>query len=64
VVEPLADSKASAGFAFDETDMHIVCPWHGLEFSIATGRHAVNAPGRLRAVPVSEADGEVFVDVP
>jgi nitrite reductase/ring-hydroxylating ferredoxin subunit len=64
VREHLSDSKASIGFAFDETDMHIVCPWHGLEFSIVTGRHAGNGPGRLRAVPVSEIEGEVLVDIP
>ncbi|MDE3195689.1 MAG: Rieske (2Fe-2S) protein [Acidobacteriota bacterium] len=64
VVEKLTDSSASCGFAFDESDMHIVCPWHGFEFSIATGRHAAHSPVRLRAIPVKEVEGEVYVELP
>jgi nitrite reductase/ring-hydroxylating ferredoxin subunit len=64
VIEPLSDSKASTGFAFDQTDMHLVCPWHGFEFSIATGRHAAHGNAKLRTVPVNEIDGEVYVDLP
>ena len=64
VIEPLSDSKASTGFAFDQTDMHIVCPWHGFEFSIVTGRHAANASVRLRPLSVNEIDGDVYVELP
>jgi nitrite reductase/ring-hydroxylating ferredoxin subunit len=64
VVESLNDSKASTGFAFDQTDMRIVCPWHGFEFSIVSGRHAAQGSVRLRPIAVSEADGEVYVELP
>ena len=61
VVEELSESKASTGFRFDTDDIHIVCPWHGFEFSIATGKHA-GAPGiELTRVAVTESNGDVHV---
>jgi nitrite reductase/ring-hydroxylating ferredoxin subunit len=52
--------------------MHVVCPWHGFEYSIKTGRHAgvsdgpVQPPTRLRSLslrpfPVVEEAGNVYV---
>ena len=64
VVEKLAaDSKASTGFAFDSGDLHIVCPWHGFEFTISTGRHAGGGPHHLRKVNVDESEGEVYANL-
>ena len=37
-------------------------PWHGFEFSIATGKHAAVSQVELTRVAVREADGEVYVD--
>jgi nitrite reductase/ring-hydroxylating ferredoxin subunit len=31
--------KASFGFAFSKDHANVVCPWHGYEFDVATGRH-------------------------
>ncbi len=61
VLEVLDADRAARGFAFDEDDLHIVCPWHGFEFSIKTGRHAAVDDIRLRAVPVEETDGRVYL---
>ncbi len=61
VNEVLDEQRASAGFAFDEGDMRIVCPWHGFEFSIATGRHPASARFRLISVSVKEQDGTIYV---
>lgn len=63
VLEVLDEHKAARGMRFDEADLHIVCPWHGYEYSIRTGRHAAKESLRLRSYPVSEADGRIYVTV-
>jgi nitrite reductase/ring-hydroxylating ferredoxin subunit len=63
VEEQLAGDQTSEGLRFDRTDPHIICPWHGYEYSITTGRHAGDPTISLVDVPVSEADGRVYVDV-
>lgn len=61
VVENLTPEKAATGFRFDDSDMHIVCPWHGFEFSISTGKHAA-ANIYLERVNVSESNGGIDVE--
>ena len=61
VREVLNDRQVSTGYRFDESEMRIVCPWHGYEFSIETGSHPGKASIRLRQVPVDEEGGEVYV---
>ncbi len=61
VNEVLDEQRASTGFAFDEGDMRIVCPWHGFEFSIKTGRHPASARFKLLPVSVKEEDGTIYV---
>jgi nitrite reductase (NADH) small subunit len=64
VVEDIAADRKSLGFAFSKTQTNIVCPWHGYEFDIRTGRHQGNPRLRLRSLDVRVAGGEVFVMVP
>src|SRR3954469_1255270 len=61
VVERLDDRLASVGFAFNDADPRIVCPWHGYEFRITTGSHPARAAIRLRPVPVHEEEGVIYV---
>jgi nitrite reductase/ring-hydroxylating ferredoxin subunit len=63
VVERLDDERRLQGLAFDTTHMQIVCPWHGWEFDIATGRHQVDPAMRLSPVPVRVEDGVVLLDL-
>ena len=63
VIEQVNDAKVSTGFAFNENDPRIVCPWHGFEFSIKTGCHPASQSVRLRAIGVREADGAIHVTV-
>jgi nitrite reductase/ring-hydroxylating ferredoxin subunit len=63
VREVLNDKQVSTGNRFDESEMRIVCPWHGYEFSIETGSHPGKASIRLKQVPVDEEGGEVYVTV-
>jgi nitrite reductase/ring-hydroxylating ferredoxin subunit len=61
VVERLDEQRRSVGDFFgDET--HIVCPWHGYEFDLRTGRHPADPGIRLRRYPVHERDGEIVVE--
>ena len=61
VREIVDEQQVSRGYAFDESEMRIVCPWHGYEFAIATGSHPAKASIRLTPVPVEEEGGEVYV---
>ena len=63
VREVLDEHKVSRGYTFDESEMRIVCPWHGYEFSIETGSHPGKPSIRLTPVPVEEQDGRVYVVV-
>jgi nitrite reductase/ring-hydroxylating ferredoxin subunit len=63
VVEVLNDDKTSRGQKWSDTDMHIVCPWHGWEFDLRTGQHPGNPQMRLKAYDVTVRDGEVYVVV-
>jgi nitrite reductase/ring-hydroxylating ferredoxin subunit len=61
VVTLLDEGKRTMGAAFDEDDLHIVCPWHGAEYSVATGAHPAQPDLVLRSVPVAEEGGDVYV---
>ena len=64
VVEVIDEmTKTQNGLAFDKTDPHIVCPWHGFEYSIKTGFHAVDHTIKLTPVPVDEEEGTIYVTV-
>jgi nitrite reductase/ring-hydroxylating ferredoxin subunit len=61
VREVVGDDRVSRGYTFDDSELRIVCPWHGYEFAIETGSHPAKPSIRLTAVPVEEAGGEVYV---
>jgi nitrite reductase/ring-hydroxylating ferredoxin subunit len=63
VVEVLDSAKTMHGQNWDTSDMHIVCPWHGYEYSIKTGRHAGDPSIRLRSFPIHEAQGDIYVEL-
>jgi len=52
-----------AGERFDEAESHLVCPWHGWEYDLASGRCAADRRFRLRRYPVTLKDGDVYVTV-
>lgn len=61
VMEVLDEGKRSHGFTFVEEDIHIVCPWHGFEFNIRTGRHPGDPQTGLKGFEVTVRDGAVYV---
>ncbi len=59
------EDRTSLGRVFDKAGkMNIVCPWHGYEFDIETGAHPTDARMRLKPVPVSVRDGDIYLSVP
>ena len=63
VLEALDAGRRSLGRRYDEERVHIVCPWHGLEYDIRTGRHPGNDGMALEAVAVQVQNGEVYVSL-
>jgi nitrite reductase (NADH) small subunit len=63
VEEVLGPDQKSLGLHFSATPQ-IVCPWHGFEFDIATGRHPGDPKVRLRPVPVEVREGRIYVRAP
>ena len=55
--------KTAHGLKFSETDIHIVCPWHGYEYNVRDGRHPGSKNIRLKPFKVKIKDEEVYVVV-
>ena len=51
------------GQTYDKEDLHIVCPWHGYEFHLATGEHVGMKNVKLKKHTVVERGGEVYVSI-
>ena len=47
----------------DENNLNIVCPWHGLEFDVRTGKHPGNEEIALDPLPIQIDGGEIYVFV-
>lgn len=63
VAELIGDDKRSHGYRFVEEDMHIICPWHGFEFDLRTGRHPGDPNTKLRGFAVIIREGNIYVRV-
>ena len=50
VIEPVDAAGQVRLLDYDEETRHLVCPWHGYEFNLETGR--CNGTDRLRLFPV------------
>jgi nitrite reductase/ring-hydroxylating ferredoxin subunit len=64
VEEVISSDRTSCGLAFSKSRVNVVCPWHGYEFDIRTGRHAGHSRYRLRPVKVRVENGDVIVTLP
>ena len=61
VEEVIAPDKTYQGMRFNHDEMHIVCPWHGWEYDLATGVMVADRKFRLRKYDVVEHGGSVYV---
>jgi nitrite reductase/ring-hydroxylating ferredoxin subunit len=50
-------------FAWGREGEIVTCPWHGIEFDIATGRSLASPRLKVRTYPVVVEDGQVKVRV-
>ena len=62
-VQVLDGNRRVVAEVFDEGELHLVCPWHGWEYDLATGEMACDRRFRLRRFEVSVRDGIVYVEV-
>jgi nitrite reductase/ring-hydroxylating ferredoxin subunit len=61
VEDVLGPDRTFLGQRFSDTEIHFVCPWHGMEYDLRTGECAADRRLRLRSFPVVVRAGEVFV---
>ncbi len=59
-VEDLNAAKEVVG-GHHSSDMDIVCPWHGWEYDLLTGRNIADPSISLKAVDVVVRDGMIYV---
>lgn len=61
VQDVIDEAGLFVGQRYDESDLHIVCPWHGYEFHIKTGEHVCNSAVKLRKYTAVVREGGVYV---
>lgn len=61
VEEVIAEDKTYQGMRFNHDEMHVVCPWHGWEYDLATGEMVADRKFKLRRYEVVEKGDEVYV---
>jgi nitrite reductase (NADH) small subunit len=63
VQDLIGEGGVYLGQAYDEDDLHIVCPWHGYEFHLSNGCHVGDQTVRLKKYDVIKRDGTIYVAV-
>ena len=60
-IEILAPDKTKVAERLSTEDIHLVCPWHGYEYNLTTGRCFAEPRLSLRRYELLVRDGEVFI---
>lgn len=63
VEERLDDQRRSLGIHYVDGTLNIICPWHGYEFDVRTGRYAGGASLRLKPQRIRLSDGRIYVSL-
>ena len=61
VEERLRPDKTSMGLYFSDTEMHFVCPWHGMEYDMKTGECVSDRKMKLKKYKVVQKGEDVYV---
>lgn len=61
VEEVLDEQRRLLASRFSTDRIHLVCPWHGMEFDLRTGRCAPDPRRRLRRYDVVRRGDDVYV---
>lgn len=62
VEEVIGSDKTYHGMKYSD-DLHLVCPWHGWEFNIETGRCAGDGRHVIRPCKIIERNDEIYIVV-
>jgi nitrite reductase/ring-hydroxylating ferredoxin subunit len=60
VVDLIAEDRTYQGQTFSD-EMHFVCPWHGYEYELATGRCVGDRKLKLKKYEVVRRGGDIYV---
>ena len=60
-IEDVSIENVDLARSFSRSEKTVVCPWHGMEFSIATGEHVTSSRLRLARIPIRVEQGEIVV---
>ncbi len=63
VLEAVGEDRTVSGMRYSDEDLHIVCPWHGYEYNVRTGRNSGHSDLHLLRVDVVVRDRNVYVRV-
>jgi nitrite reductase/ring-hydroxylating ferredoxin subunit len=63
VEDVLGADRTLRGQRFVDSEMHVVCPWHGYEYKLETGECIGEPAMRLRKFNVVQRDGSVYVEI-
>ena len=61
VEERIMPDKTSRGMYFSDTEMHFVCPWHGMEYDMKTGECVSDRRMKLRKYKILQKGDDVYV---
>ena len=61
VEERLMPDKTSRGLYFSDTEMHFVCPWHGMEYDMKTGECVSDRKMKLRKYKIVQKGDDIYV---
>lgn len=59
----LDENKMSLGEYASEDEVNMVCPWHGLEFDIASGTCTADSRFKLHKFQTVVREGKIYVSV-
>lgn len=63
VEEVLTEGQEARGYRFSDANMHIVCPWHGYEYDLLTGKHPGDGQVSLNPIDVIEQNDMIVVRI-
>ena len=61
VEERLREDKTSQGLFFSDTEMHFVCPWHGMEYDMKTGECVSDRKMKLKKYKTVQKGEDLYV---
>src|SRR4051812_2926767 len=61
VEEKIMPDKTSRGLYFSDTELHFVCPWHGMEYDMKTGECVSDRRMKLRSYKIVHKGDDIYV---